>query len=121
MKVYRYGDTEVVVFEGDRLVRTTLPDSAILWAAPVDDEESRARAHRLGYGEDLWAMCRDHDRLHAAVAHMLGRYDSYALRRAAQGRPVDDLAGAEEDAVMALQRLWNLYRAESRPGASARR
>jgi hypothetical protein len=112
MKVYRYGDTEVVVFESDRLVRTTLPDGAVVWSAPVDDAESKARAERLGYGEDLWAMCRDHDAVHAAVAHMLGRRDSYALRRAAQGLPIDDLAGAEEDAVMALQRLWNLYRAE---------
>jgi hypothetical protein len=57
-------------------------------------------------------MCADHDLLHSVVAVTLGRAESHALRRAAEGLPLDDLAGAEEDAVMALQRLWNMYRKE---------
>lgn len=105
-QTYEYGNTTVRVFESH--VETTLPDGQVVYATPMHDEESVARAHSLGYEGDVVAMTLDHDRLHAALSHALGLPESPALRAAASGGPSTMVTGAEEDMVLAAQRLMNL-------------
>lgn len=71
-------------------------------------ERNQARtARRLGYGEDVEAMNRDHDPLHRALCEWLG-LPSYSLSASA-GHPVDpDLARYEEAAVLAVQRFLQM-------------
>lgn len=102
---HRYGAAVVEIFED--FVRTTLPGGAALIATPGTTPEDIARAHALGYGGDVWAMTRDHDRFHALLAHAFGLEESPALRQAVSGTH-SELAGAEEEAVLAIQRWHNL-------------
>lgn len=88
-----------------------LSDGRVLIARPEDTDSYRAQASALGYGADTAAMCREHDYLHALLAHALGLSESPALRGAVEGRPTDALTGAEEDMVLAAQRFLNLWRA----------
>lgn len=101
---FRYGRTTVEVFDG--WVRTTLPDGTAVHAVPGDTEEDRARAVSLGYGGDVWLMTRDHDRFHSLLAYMLGLAESPAMRQTA-AKQVSELAAAEEEAVLAVQRFVN--------------
>jgi hypothetical protein len=105
---FAYGHTLVEVFAGG-FVRTTLPDGTVIHAAPGDTPEDKARARSLGYEGDVWAMTRDHDRFHALLAHAFGLEESPALRATARGEQ-SELAGAEECAVLAIQRWANLCR-----------
>jgi hypothetical protein len=87
-----------------------LPGGRILDARPQETDSYRAQARAIGYGDDTAAMCREHDYVHALLAHALGLPHSPALMGAAKGEPINDLTGAEEDAVLAIQRFWNLAR-----------
>lgn len=107
-EMYGYGFTVVEIFDG--WVRTTLPDGTEIHAHPRHGVEDVARAHSLGYAGDVWAMTRDHDRFHALLAHALDLEESPALRQSALGQE-SELAGAEEEVVLALQRFVNLCRA----------
>lgn len=87
-------------------VRTTLPGSGQVMAAPEATEEYRARARALGYGDDIMAMCREHEILHSLLACWLGLPESPVLARLAAGNPMDrEEMEPEEAAVLALQRL----------------
>jgi hypothetical protein len=79
-----------------------LPGGEQIHAAPND--QSPAIAERLGYGDDVGAMTRDHDPLHAVLMDWLGR-PSHSLRAAAGVDHDPELAWMEEAAVMELQRL----------------
>ena len=105
---YWYGRTHVAVI-GDH-VMTTLPDGAVVNAVANHTDEDVARAEALGYEGDVVAMTRDHDRFHAALAHALGLPESPALRAAVTGRSTA-ASGADEDMVLAAQRMVNLVRA----------
>jgi hypothetical protein len=88
--------------------RVRLPDGAVVLGAPQHTDDYYATANRLGYGDDVVGMARDHDPAHAALCDWLGMADSVALRISAGlgGDPVT--ASAEEDAVLSLQRFCKL-------------
>lgn len=108
MSVHYFGGTRVIHLENGTF--TTLPNGHAIAASPEDTDSYRATAKATGYGDDTGAMCRDHDYLHAALADLLGLPHSPALMGAAMGEDINDLTGAEEDAVLAIQRFWNLAR-----------
>lgn len=62
-------------------------------------------AERLGYGDDVAGMNRDHDPLHRALCAWLG-VPCLALP---EGQPGSYLAGIEEEAVLAVQRLMRAH------------
>jgi hypothetical protein len=96
--------------------RVTLPCGAVVEGRPHQTASYRATATRLGYGSDTGAMCRDHDPLHAILCDWLG-LTSQALRQAA-GLPFDgEIAAAEEEAALAVQRFLRLAGA-ALPGVS---
>ena len=94
---------------GNTYVLTRLPNGDIVRAHTNYDEESVARAHSLGYNGDVEAMTRDHDPLHTRIAAALGLKESYALRAAYNGED-SEIAGLEEEVVLAAQRLLNKHR-----------
>lgn len=88
---------------------TALPDGTEVVATPNYTPEDIARAHSLGYRGDVAKMTMDHDPLHTKVAEMLGFKESYSLRAAATGED-SEIAGLEEEVVLAAQRLLNKHR-----------
>lgn len=107
---YTYGENEVYITDfGSRVV---LADGREIIAAPEKTKEYEERARSLGYKSGL-AMCQDHDWMHCILANALGMKQSPALTRAADSLPINELAGAEEDAVLAIQRFLNLWRKEN--------
>jgi hypothetical protein len=88
--------------------RVTLPNGTVVLGAPHETESYRETAQRLGYGDDVLQLARDHDPLHAVLADWLNLPDSPALRVAAGLDGPSALAGADEDVVMTLQRFCRL-------------
>lgn len=87
---------------------TALANGGKVTAMPQDDDEYRQRARDLGYGEDTFAMSRDHEILHSRLAVMLGLDESPTMR----GIVDHENGGAfyehwqeEEAAVLAIQRF----------------
>jgi hypothetical protein len=102
----RLGDNAISYHDGH--LRTVLPDGSIVLAVAHDTAEYAATAARLGYGADVEKLNRDHDIVHSLLAHWLGLPASPALSGAAREAEGTELTGAEEDAVMAIQRFANL-------------
>lgn len=105
--IHKYGTTRVLV-QPDR-VETILEDGTVVLALPNRTPADVEMAHRLGYDGDVVAMTRDHDRFHALLSHALGFRESQALRDAANGVQ-SEIGWAEEEMVLAAQRLVNLRR-----------
>lgn len=105
--LYRYGASQVRVMQG--WVETVLPGGAVVAAHPNRTAEDFARARALGYQGDVWGMTLDHDHMHVLLCHALGLKESPALRQASRGES-SELAGAEEQMVLAAQRFVNLCR-----------
>jgi hypothetical protein len=87
--------------------RITLPTGETVIGEAQHTAEQRHTARRLGYGDDVLAMVRDHDPLHSLLAAWLGLPASYGIMAAAGLlKPEDaDLAAYEEAAVLAVQRF----------------
>lgn len=99
----RIGRT-IVKMDG-HLVETTLYDGGVVYAIPHDTEGYREKAERLGYGDDIGRMCRDHELVHVLLAEALGLRESPVMRKLASGQPDSAVLGYEEDAVLAIQRF----------------
>ena len=107
--VHRYGNTTIEVRNG--WLEVTLPDGSRCQAVPHTGADDVARAKALGY-DNVWDMTKDHDRYHALLAEVIGLEESPVLRAAVNKTPTNELIGAEEAAVLALQRYVNLCLAE---------
>ena len=93
-----------LLVQGPNFCVTTLPNGTEVHAHP--NEDSPEMAQRLGYGEEVGSMTRDHDALHSRLMDWLGQPYSYSLMRA--GGHVDTdwgIAVLEEKAVLAVQEL----------------
>lgn len=93
-----------IITIGANWAHTVLPNGLEVHAHP--DECSLREARRLGYGDDVDALTRDHDPLHSMICDMLGMPYSYSLMEKAGG-VIDNqsIPWVEEDAVLAVQRL----------------
>lgn len=103
MTTHHLSDGTVVRARNGRCI-TRLPEGVFVRACPNGDSLASARA--LGYGDDVRAMCEDHDLLHARLCAALG-LPSHALRMAAGLEHDPHLARLEEDAVLAVTRWAN--------------
>jgi hypothetical protein len=90
-----------IEFDGD-LTTTVLPAGKVP-AVPQDNDEYRARAEALGYGDDTALMSREHEIGHALLAVWLGQPYSPTLFGVATGQHWPHWHD-EEAAVLALQR-----------------
>lgn len=100
----------VRVFPDERYLETIFADDSRVPAAPQDNDEYRARAQALGYGDDVWRMCQEHEIAHTELMQRLGLEYSPTLWAVAHGdtRKTREM-GAEEELVLAFQR-WRLVR-----------
>lgn len=110
----RYG-VRVRIFEDDRYLETIMRDETKVPAAPQDDEAYRQTARDLGYGDDVWRMCKEHEIAHTELMQALGLQYSPTLWAVAHGHKAGILGNpgemaAEEQLVLAYQR-WRLVRA----------
>jgi hypothetical protein len=99
----------------DGYCRTVFPGIGALDALPQDTEAYRVQARELGYGDDAWALCWQHEFLHSARACLLHDGPSPTLLAAAKrnaGQDAPWFAGwrAEASAVFDLQRLIARWR-----------
>lgn len=110
---YRRGfanGVRVLVYPDEQYLETVFADAATVPATPQDNDEYRARAQALGYGDDVWRMCLEHEIAHTELMQMLGLEYSPTLWAVAHGdtRKTREM-GAEEELVLAFQR-WRLVR-----------
>ncbi len=106
-QTYSYKTGSIDIYETYTI--TTMPNNDKLHATPNHTDEDIQRAHELGYNGDVVQMTLDHDHLHLQLSEMLGFDESYALRSAITGED-SEIVGAEETAVLAIQKLLNLHR-----------
>jgi hypothetical protein len=101
-----------LIVQGADFCVTTLPNGDEVHAHPND--ESLVMARKLGYGDDVAALTRDHDALHSRLMDWLGAPYSYSLMRAAGYEKTDwGTAILEEKAVLAVQELMNALKNNS--------
>jgi hypothetical protein len=110
------GSCLLQVWPEGRYCQSVFPDATTVPAAPQDNESYRNMARELGYGEDTWRMCVEHELLHTMLAQMDGRPYSPTLFAVAHG-VVDSLepilVAEEEAAVLEFQRRLNACRSNA--------
>lgn len=104
----------VRVYDDERYLETRFPDGTKVPAMPQNTESYRAKAQELGYGEDVWRMCKEHEMAHTELMQALGLEYSPTLWAVAHGHKRgipgnQGEMGAEEDLVLAYQR-WRMVR-----------
>lgn len=104
-----FGETTFNVYPEDRLCETVFFDGTTVLAEPEDSASYRAFARDLGYGDDTWRLCVEHQMFHHLLAAADGRVVSPTLWAVAHGT-VDQhlpLISKEETAVIQLQKQLN--------------
>ncbi len=98
----------VIVDESAAYVETRFDDGSKVGSTPNSDPHSRRTALALGYGDDTWAMSRDHELAHSWLAYLDGRPWSPTMWRLAhpygEDLPDDDQVAYEEARVLEFQR-----------------
>ena len=107
----RLAHCEIAWIEGGATTR--FPDGTHWEAYPHATPHYHVIAHRLGYGDDLLAYCREHEVMHALCAEVLLDAPSTVLWKLAHGETIEPAAAVIEEAlVMTAQRH---LRANERP------
>jgi hypothetical protein len=84
---------------------TSFAGGAEVPAQPNFDQAYMAQAQALGYGRDVWALCREHEILHTWLAVVQGGSMSPTLWYVAMGRKAPRGLMADEEAqVLAFQK-----------------
>lgn len=95
-------------------ITNIFPDGRTLEAWPHPDQPHyHVIAHRLGYGDDLWAYALEHEFCHSFVCEEIGGRPSHVLRCLLNGTPADPLQAAQEEALTQAFQRW--LRANERP------
>lgn len=82
------------------------------WPHP-DDHHYHVISHRLGYGDDVMAYCREHELAHAVIAEEFMDGPSYVLRMLARGMTPDPKIAVVEELLVAAVLRW--VRGNERP------
>jgi hypothetical protein len=97
-----------------RRIVNRFPDGSHLEAWPhPEDPHYHVIAHRLGYGDDLWAYCWEHEFCHSFVAEALGGKPSYVLTCLRYEIKLDRLRATQEEVLTQTFQRW--LRANERP------
>ena len=118
--VYEFGYATVRVWHDGRhgddgqwhrhYLETVFRDGAKCPAVPHDTDGYRAMARELGYGDDTWAMCREHEIAHSFLMERFGWPMSMTLWAVAHGTEEHlpaELRRQEEAFVLDFQRMLN--------------
>ena len=113
---FQFGMASLWVYPSRQYAETVFRDGARCAAVPHDTEDYRQRARDLGYGDDTWAMCWQHELGHSLLAAVQQRVVSLTLFAVAHGT-IDSLDPAlvaeEEAAVLDWQRKLNACRSNA--------
>lgn len=105
---YVFPGCDVLVDEHQRYVETRFPDGTTVGSTPNADPHTMTVAADLGYGDDTWAMSRDHEIAHSWLAYCDGLDHSPTMWRLAHPYddelPNDAEVAEEEERVLAYQR-----------------
>lgn len=109
--VYQFKHCRVEVDLMGKHAVTIFEDGTRVHAAPHHNDEQRQTARRLGYGDDLAAMCREHEVLHTWLCERFGMPYSHTLWAVAHDQgpgclPIHHQHG-EEALVLAFQAYLN--------------
>ncbi len=117
---YVFPGCSVLVDEGARYVETRFADGTKVGSTPNRDSHTLKVAAELGYGDDSWAMSRDHELAHSWLALVDGLPWSPTMWRLAHPHgpdlPDDGQVAEEEARVLEFQktidkagpRCWDL-------------
>lgn len=108
MRTLTIGKTLITIWDESRYLEVTLPDGRKLPAAPQEDGAYLRRAQEYGYGDDVWAMCVDHEVGHVLLSWLVHGDTSLTLKGVAEQKDGGSYWPnwwAEEDAVLGMQRL----------------
>lgn len=105
----RFPGCTILIWNEGTYTETVFPDGTKCPALPHRTPEQAHTAAELGYGDDVDAMCREHEVLHTLLALARGLPHSPTLWDVAHGPPdpAPDYHYEEEAEVLALQRLLN--------------
>jgi hypothetical protein len=105
---YVFPGCRVLVDERQRYVETRFPDGTKVGSTPNGDGHTMDVAADLGYGDDTWAMSRDHEIAHTWLAYVDGVAYSPTMWRLAHpyddDLPDDDAVAEEEQRVLDWQK-----------------
>ncbi len=107
----------VLVDQRARYVETRMEDRTKVGATPNRDDWSLRISSGLGYGDDTWAMSRDHELAHTWLAHVEGKPWSATMWRLAHPDSEEVAGDAEvaEEEAMVLEFQRTLDKSHSRP------
>jgi hypothetical protein len=104
---YRFPHCAVLVDEEARYVETRFEDGTKVGSTPNLDAHTLNTAIQLGYGDDTWAMSRDHELAHTWLALLDDKPWSLTMWRLAHpdgdDLPNDAEVAQEEARVLAFQ------------------
>lgn len=114
---YRFPHCSVLVDEQARYVETRFADGTKVGSTPNQDPHTLSTAARLGYGDDTWAMSRDHELAHSWLALLDGKPWSATMWRLAhpQGDDLPNDAEVAEEEARVLEFQQALDKAAARP------
>lgn len=92
---------------------TRFPDNVSIAAAPHYTPHYHVIAHRLGYGDDVLAYCREHEVCHSLVSEWFEDAPSAVLWDLAHERKTDPIVALREEVMVQLVQRW--VRAAERP------
>jgi len=118
VRVLAFKNCEVWEWRENAYLETRFPDGTKVPASPQGSIEQTFTALDLGYGADLYRMCREHELCHTLLAEAIGQPYSRTLWAVAHPGDADNIPLAEQHAeegmVLAFQRL--LMTGETRHG-----
>lgn len=104
IKLIGIDETSIIIQDNNTL--TILPGGKSIPASPQDNDEYRARAKSLGYGDDTGRMSREHEILHTLLSHWLGLPESPTMRGLVSKKHYEHW-NLEEAAVLAIAAFAN--------------
>lgn len=91
----------------------TFRDGSKVASTPHQTPHYYVIAHRLGYGDDVMAYCREHEFAHLFMEEAIHDRPSRVLYGLARGAPLSDTDALYEEAIAQMFQRW--LRANERP------
>jgi hypothetical protein len=111
MQTMQFQGCTVRIFPESRYLETVYRDGTKVPAVPHNTEVYAGNARKYGYGEDTFALCREHEILHTFLAEKMGLPHSPTLWAVAHdfpaGGPPENEFYIEEQMVLDFQTALN--------------
>lgn len=109
MRIFAFCNCEVWEWADRAYLETRWSDGTTVPASPKGDIEQAFTAVDLGYGPDVWRMCREHEFCHHILAEAIGLPRSATLWAVAHPNDPDNISLAEQHAEEAMILAFQRY------------